>query len=190
MIHYVYFPFLASNKKLQQLNLSVSPKGIETFDCITGETLHRISIYDISYCSADATHSNVFAFIAGNLVENCSFKNRSDDKLKCYAFYCSNRKACKQLTLAVAKTFERAYECWSKVQDRRKYSVDMVADHTKDILNRMEQKRSTSFDYDERDNDNNHEKSLLIDFGGDVEQQKRLMQNTWVSFEETDMPSF
>lgn len=110
--------------------------------------------------------------------------------MKCYAFYCLNRKACKQLTLAVAKSFEKAYECWAKVQDRRKYSVDMVADHTKDILRRMEQKRSTSFDLDEREKENVQEKSLLIDFGADVEQQKRLMQNTWVSFDDTDMPSF
>lgn len=129
----------------------------------------------------------MFAFIAGGSDQKCSFDGAPAEELKCYAFYCSSRKTCRQLTLAVAKTFERAYECWSKVHDRRKYSVDMVADHTKDILKRMDQKRSVSLDLDERENGRSHEKSLLIDFGSDLEGQKRLMQNTWVSFEEPEL---
>lgn len=164
-----------SNKKLQRLNLSVCPKGIETFDAISGETLHRISIYKISYCSADAAHSNVFAFIAGSNDANGRDKFKSADDLVCYAFLCTKRRIAYNLTVTVAKNFERAFDLWK--QSSHMLTAQRHEIETKPLTNSNVDKRKEKSD----------PFSDLIDFDANsmrksIENQKQLLQTTWVSF--------
>lgn len=191
MIFFSFNKFLASNKKLQRLKLSICPRGIETFDAITGETLHRISIYKISYCSADAAHSNVFAFIAGTPASSIhDYVGTNDtDELTCYAFICAKRKIAHSLTITVAKNFERAYEVWKNTEQRSKnehkcelgrlngQTLQIKSNHHSDELNC---------------NQNDGRKNLLIDFNSDgacdtqanTERQRQIFQTNWVSFDD------
>lgn len=190
----------ASNKKPQRINLTVCPKGIETFDAITGETVHEVSIYKISYCSADATHSNVFAFIGGE-----DIKGSKDEKLTCYAFLCPKRKTAHKLTLTVAKNFERAHELWQNSEQQKQYK-DQV-EQMKNVENSMQQqsekekrhqtqkqeqksviKEVDHHQTDEEINQDENIRNLLIDFSSEVPvhstPQQKLLQNTWVSFDD------
>ncbi|XP_023245380.1 uncharacterized protein LOC106636533 [Copidosoma floridanum] len=92
----------ASGKKLQRVSLAVSLRGIRMTDLTTGEEQLRISIYSISYCSADGAHGNVFGFIAAN----------PEEILECHAYLCPKRKVAQTVTLAVAQSFNAAYELW------------------------------------------------------------------------------
>ena len=87
------------------MKLTISLRGIHMQDLGTGETrlevkfkktFHignvgnerffklnfQVSIYRISYCSADATYDRVFAFISTN----------RNETLECHAFLCPKRK--------------------------------------------------------------------------------------------------
>lgn len=181
------------NKKLQRLKLSICPKGIETFDTVTGETLHRISIYEISYCSADAAHSNVFAFVAGTGGQIYqSATNNETDELTCYAFLCSKRKIAHNLTITVAKNFERAYELWKKSEQRKIEQCEIQSLNSTALRN-----KSNAQKLNEQNHCDNHlendvdQKNLLIDFQSDatnniavMERQRQILQTTWVSFDD------
>lgn len=176
----------ASNKKLQRLKLSICPKGIETFDVVTGETLHRISIYKISYCSADAAHSNVFAFIAGTPAASIHDYVGTDDtdELTCYAFLCAKRKIAHNLTITVAKNFERAFELWKKSEQRSKCELDRPNGQTLQI-------KSNNHLDELNGNQNDSRKNLLIDFNSDAgdaqanaARQQQILQTNWVSFDD------
>ena len=67
-------------------------------------------LFRISYCSADATHDHVFAFIATNYNET----------MECHAFLCPKRKTARIVALTVAQAFDTAYEAWkiSQIQCR------------------------------------------------------------------------
>uniref|UniRef100_A0ACB8FRA8 Low density lipoprotein receptor adapter protein 1 n=1 Tax=Sphaerodactylus townsendi TaxID=933632 RepID=A0ACB8FRA8_9SAUR len=73
----------ASGKKLQKITLKVSPRGIILSDSITNEPIENISIYRISYCTADKVHDKVFAYIA---------QSQLNENLECHAFLCTKRK--------------------------------------------------------------------------------------------------
>lgn len=115
------FCIVASGKKLQRVSLSVSPKGIEVHDPVSGETQQQVSVYRISYCSADATHDHVFAFVSSldhrestsSFGECSSSSSQSSDApaiLECHAFLCPKRKVAQEVALTVARSFGRAYE--------------------------------------------------------------------------------
>ncbi|XP_055304873.1 low density lipoprotein receptor adapter protein 1-like isoform X2 [Sitodiplosis mosellana] len=178
-----------SNKKLQRLKLSICPKGIETFDAVTGETLHKVSIYQISYCSADAAHSNVFAFIAGTGRANDSddeMCNNDSDELTCYAFLCAKRKIAYNLTITTAKNFERAYDMWKKSKQRK------VEQCESERLNGNPLPTTKSNHSNVQNSTDNHiqsdaPKNLLIDFNSDIiapVERQRLLQTAWVSFDD------
>lgn len=189
----IHFISLVSSKKLQRLKLSICPRGIETFDVVTGETLHRVSIYKISYCSADAAHSHVFAFIAGSEPKNCNDHSNIDtDELTCYAFLCAKRKVAHNLTITVAKNFERAYELWKNSEQRKIEQCDSDRLHTKTLQinsnhwnepNRIDSHQHNGVSGDGR-------KNLLIDFHSDAtnitpnERQRQILKTTWVSFDD------
>lgn len=189
----VFFIISASNKKLQRINLSICPKGIETFDAITGETLHQVSIYKISYCSADAAHSNVFAFIGGTGVGSATnIANDENDTLTCYAFICAKRKIAHNLTLTVAKNFQCAYDLWKKSEQTRKLSTceeATAADQQslKICENNINLDKSDCVKTIKSDQ---MARNLLIDFSSDIslpnnaEHQRKLLQKTWVSFDD------
>lgn len=159
---------------MQRLNLSVCPKGIETFDTITGETLHRISIYKVSYCSADASHSNVFAFIASpNDDDNINKCNPADD-LTCYAFLCAKRRIAYNLTVTVAKNFERAFDSWKRSEQvaLQRY----ISENPSVPINATNQKHKD-------DNQRKNEYvSNLIDLGTNSSNGFGTMQTPWVCF--------
>ncbi len=76
---------MARGKRLPHVKLTISLRGIHMVDMGTGETRLEVSIYRISYCSADATYDRVFAFISTN----------RNETLECHAFLCPKRKMVK-----------------------------------------------------------------------------------------------
>ncbi|XP_036205651.1 low density lipoprotein receptor adapter protein 1 isoform X2 [Myotis myotis] len=93
----------ASGKKLQKVTLKVSPRGIILTDGITNQLIENVSIYRISYCTADKMHGKVFAYIA---------QSQHNENLECHAFLCTKRKMAQAVTLTVAQAFKVAFEFW------------------------------------------------------------------------------
>uniref|UniRef100_F7E2W7 Low density lipoprotein receptor adapter protein 1 n=1 Tax=Equus caballus TaxID=9796 RepID=F7E2W7_HORSE len=77
----------ASGKKLQKVTLKVSPRGIILTDNTTKQLIENVSIYRISYCTADKMHDKVFAYIA---------QSQHSENLECHAFLCTKRKMVKK----------------------------------------------------------------------------------------------
>ncbi|PNI24311.1 LDLRAP1 isoform 2 [Pan troglodytes] len=93
----------ASGKKLQKVTLKVSPRGIILTDNLTNQLIENVSIYRISYCTADKMHDKVFAYIA---------QSQHNQSLECHAFLCTKRKMAQAVTLTVAQAFKVAFEFW------------------------------------------------------------------------------
>ncbi|XP_051494261.1 low density lipoprotein receptor adapter protein 1 isoform X2 [Apus apus] len=100
----------ASGKKLQKVTLKVSPRGIVLNDSGTNELIENVSIYRISYCTADKTHDKVFAYIA---------QNQLNENLECHAFLCTKRKMAQAVTLTVAQAFKIAFELWQAAKEEK-----------------------------------------------------------------------
>ncbi|XP_075765241.1 low density lipoprotein receptor adapter protein 1 [Pelodiscus sinensis] len=100
----------ARGKKLQKVTLSVSPRGIVLNDSGTNALIENVSIYRISYCTADKTHDKVFAYIA---------QNQQSENLECHAFLCPKRKMAQAVTLTVAQAFKVAFEFWQAAKDEK-----------------------------------------------------------------------
>uniref|UniRef100_A0A8D0KVL1 Low density lipoprotein receptor adaptor protein 1 n=1 Tax=Strix occidentalis caurina TaxID=311401 RepID=A0A8D0KVL1_STROC len=100
----------ASGKKLQKVTLKVSPRGIVLNDSGTNELIENVSIYRISYCTADKIHDKVFAYIA---------QNQLNENLECHAFLCTKRKMAQAVTLTVAQAFKIAFEFWQAAKEER-----------------------------------------------------------------------
>lgn len=155
--------------------------------------MHEVSIYKISYCSADATHSNVFAFI----------EDGKNGKLTCYAFLCPKRKIAHKLTLTVAKSFEQAHELWQNSEQQKKYKdqveqmknvENVMRQQSEEEKQQQTQKIEPKINLKKPDCDKNAQdesiRNLLIDFNTEViaplnsVSQQKLLQNTWVSFDD------
>lgn len=166
-----------------RVNLSVCPKGIEVLDTVTGETLHGIAINRISYCSADGAYSKVFAFVAsgsgGDSRADSTADSADADDLTCYAFLCGKRKMAHNLTITVAKNFERAFNLWKKFEHTKANAAYRVSDDA------TEQRAQHDGNDARRPADSGRD-NVLIDFGSDAMQatQRRLLQTAWVSFDE------
>lgn len=166
----------AGGRKLARVNVSVSLRGIRVCDAASEEMLLDVSIYRISYCSADATYNHVFAFIATN----------SNETLECHAFLCPKRKIAQEVTLTVARSFNTAYEMWQMSQGSNKLQ---------DEINRqLSQKSKISEFSNTRQEINNSKlqsenKSLLIDFSAEPTTLPDN-GNSWVSFEEDSTENF
>lgn len=182
-----------SNKKLQRVALAISPKGIEMSDHITGENILQVSIYRISYCSADASHSHVFAFIeswtmGGNMTEMdqaeaeknafTGAENENEEgTLVCHAFLCQKRKMAQTVTLTVARSFERAYQVWQNQQWQME---------RKNKKNEENCKKELIIPVNANKIDEHH--AALIDLNTDLAEisyckndAREYLQNTWVS---------
>ncbi|XP_039439390.1 low density lipoprotein receptor adapter protein 1-A-like [Culex pipiens pallens] len=187
------------NKKLQRVTLSISPKGIEMLDVTTGETLLQVSIYNISYCSADSAHDHVFAFVGtvaspeSEVKEMCFRKDVSEvdfeGPLVCYAYLCQKRKMAQTVTLTVARSFERAYQIWQNKQfhaERKRKDLEK----RNNACNRADSASSSGSGRSQvkRTDD------VLIDFNSDLtaeicsKDHRELLQNTWVSFDDEQSP--
>jgi len=97
------------NRRLIRVSMLISVRGIKMSDLETGKTLLNFSIYRISYCSADATFTHVFAFLAVNRAE-C---------LQCHAFLARKQKIAQTATLTIAQAFNLAFDKWKQAQSRR-----------------------------------------------------------------------
>ncbi|XP_033321810.2 uncharacterized protein LOC117217970 isoform X2 [Megalopta genalis] len=188
----------ASGKKLQRVSLAVSLKGIRMTDLATEEDQLQVSIYRISYCSADATHDHVFAFIATNLNET----------MECHAFLCPKRKMAQTVTLTVAQAFNTAYEAWQlsqadpRIHHAQDKSPSLNEDKTEDEEEEKKKKKKPQQQQqqqkdeedakpagkvgeegkrgDQRGTANGSQKNLLIDLSNDG----KPTGNSWVCFEE------
>ncbi|KAM6173016.1 low density lipoprotein receptor adapter protein 1 isoform 3-T3 [Erethizon dorsatum] len=98
----------ASGKKLQKVTLKVSPRGIILTDHLTNQLIENVSIYRISYCTADKMHDKVFAYIA---------QSQHSENLECHAFFCTKRKMAQAVTLTVAQAFKVAFEFWQAAKE-------------------------------------------------------------------------
>lgn len=169
----------ATRRKLQRVNLSVSPKGIEMFDHVTGESLMQVSIYKISYCSADAAHSDVFAFVGSEDIDI----SKAEEQLVCYAYLCPKRKIAQKVTLTVARSFEQAYAIWRDAAQRKKFQLER--------LNRQNSRQSVNSRNTHCADNRGNIRNVLIDFSSEISAEicskdhRELLQNTWVSFEDT-----
>ncbi|KAL0961771.1 hypothetical protein UPYG_G00331530 [Umbra pygmaea] len=101
----------ASGKKPRKVSLKVSPQGIMLYDSLTNQLLDNISIYRISYCTADKLHDKVFAYISQNTLNGT---------LECHAYLCSKRKVAKAVTLTVAQAFKVAFEFWQMAKEEKR----------------------------------------------------------------------
>ncbi|XP_007933938.1 low density lipoprotein receptor adapter protein 1 [Orycteropus afer afer] len=100
----------ASGKKLPKVTLKVSPRGIILTDSITNQLIENVSIYRISYCTADKMHDKVFAYIA---------QSQHNENLECHAFLCTKRKMAQAVTLTVAQAFKVAFEFWQVSKEEK-----------------------------------------------------------------------
>ncbi|XP_062386218.1 low density lipoprotein receptor adapter protein 1a isoform X2 [Sardina pilchardus] len=104
----------ASGKKLQKVALKVSPQGIVLCDYATKQLIENVSIYRISYCTADKMQDKVFAYIA---------QNQQNQTLECHAFLCAKRKVAQAVTLTVAQAFKVAFEFWQVAKEEKEQRV-------------------------------------------------------------------
>ncbi|KAM9355164.1 low density lipoprotein receptor adapter protein 1b [Pholidichthys leucotaenia] len=104
----------ASGKKLQKVSLTVSPRGIILSDSASNQLIENISIYRISYCTADKMHDKVFAYIV---------QSQHNETLECHAFLCSKRKMAQAVTLTVAQAFRVAFEFWQAAKEEKEKRV-------------------------------------------------------------------
>ncbi|XP_054427731.1 low density lipoprotein receptor adapter protein 1 isoform X3 [Pteronotus mesoamericanus] len=114
----------ASGKKLQKVTLKVSPRGIILTDGITNQLIENVSIYRISYCTADKMHGKVFAYIA---------QSQHSENLECHAFLCTKRKVAQAVTLTVAQAFKVAFEFW-QVSKEEKEKREKASQEGGDVL--------------------------------------------------------
>ncbi|KAI4904523.1 hypothetical protein NFI96_010555, partial [Prochilodus magdalenae] len=104
----------ASGKKLPKVVLKVSPQGIVLYESVTNQLIESVSIYRISYCTADKIHDKVFAYIA---------QNQQNETLECQAFLCAKKKVAQAVTLTVAQAFRVAFECWQHANEEKEQQV-------------------------------------------------------------------
>ncbi|KAL0871000.1 hypothetical protein ABMA27_004816 [Loxostege sticticalis] len=101
----------AFNKKLQRVSLDISSKGIVVSDLDSQENVLSISIYRISYCSADAANARVFAVVEGKATGG------STESHIVHVFVCARRKQARALALSLAHAFNDAFQAWQANQE-------------------------------------------------------------------------
>ncbi|XP_063244241.1 low density lipoprotein receptor adapter protein 1-A-like [Bacillus rossius redtenbacheri] len=177
----------ASGKKLPRVELCINLDGIKTVYPTTQDTHLEVSIYRISYCSADATHSHVFAFIATN----------SNETMECHAFLCPKRKTTQAVTLTVAQSFNTAYQLWQLSQETARSEsalghTSRYASQKQDAINaKLNSSCSRPAEvkkYEPQtrlmDNETHHDsKTMLIDLSSE-DDSLTDNGNSWVSFED------
>ncbi|XP_056106599.1 low density lipoprotein receptor adapter protein 1b isoform X1 [Rhinichthys klamathensis goyatoka] len=105
-------------KKLQKVTLKVSPRGIILYDR-ANQMIENVSIYRISYCTADKMHDKVFAYIA---------QSQRNETLECHAYLCTKRKVAQAVTLTVAQAFRLAFEFWQAAKGEKEKQVKCGSD--------------------------------------------------------------
>ncbi|XP_059166596.1 low density lipoprotein receptor adapter protein 1-A-like [Physella acuta] len=114
-VHTITAMAKSAGKKLRKTALTVSPKGIRTVDMTTKQVMFDISIYRISFCTADKNHDHVFAYIA---------RNTTNETMECHAFLCAKIKIAQAVTLTVSQAFTIAQEKWQANKKLKKAMKD------------------------------------------------------------------
>ncbi|KAJ8714918.1 hypothetical protein PYW08_004899 [Mythimna loreyi] len=104
------------NKKLQRVNLDISAKGIVVSDADSQENVISVSIYRISYCSADAANARVFAVVEGRPAGGAT--GGAGESHLVHVFVCTRRRHARALALSLAHAFNDAYQVF-----RRRYFI-------------------------------------------------------------------
>ncbi|ESO87935.1 hypothetical protein LOTGIDRAFT_145948, partial [Lottia gigantea] len=99
-----------AGKKLKKVSLTVRHKGILMTDLTTEQIDFDISIYRISFCTADKNHDKVFAFIA---------RNTTNETMECHAYLCAKSKIAQAVTLTVSQAFSLAQDHWEEAKGRK-----------------------------------------------------------------------
>lgn len=201
-----------SQKKLKEVTISISPRGILAHDQLTDDKVVEVPIHRISYCSIDAAHDTIFSFVSSpetnssgetksadasqhfgspdspvGQLESSSLED--DEGLVLHAFQCQKRKVAHNVTMSVARSFERAYQIYQNEQflrearsktkniDKENFEAHKNALNIKNIMvGRDEQQLN----------------GCLIDFDADsgpeldsfkTKDTKDYFQTTWVSFD-------
>ncbi|XP_053610464.1 low density lipoprotein receptor adapter protein 1-like [Plodia interpunctella] len=105
-----------TKKKLQRVNLDISPKGIIVTDADSQENVMSVSIYRISYCSADAANARVFAVVEGKSGGGSGGGSGAGETHVAHVFVCARRRHARALALALAHAFNDAYQEWQANQ--------------------------------------------------------------------------
>ncbi|KAJ3606491.1 hypothetical protein NHX12_026012, partial [Muraenolepis orangiensis] len=98
----------AGAKKFRKVTLTITPKGIVLTDTETSDLIEDVSIYRISYCTADKTQDKVFAYVS---------QSPFNETLECHAFLCQKKKIAQAVTLTVAQAFKVALDLWEIAQE-------------------------------------------------------------------------
>ncbi|XP_030627738.1 low density lipoprotein receptor adapter protein 1 isoform X2 [Chanos chanos] len=101
----------ASAKKFRKVTLTVTPKGIVITDTETNDLIENVSIYRISYCTADKVQDKVFAYVS---------QSHFNETLEFHAFLCQKKKIAQAVTLTVAQAFKVALDLWEVAQEDKK----------------------------------------------------------------------
>jgi len=185
----------ASGKKLMRVALVVKPTGLITREMTTNEDHLNVSIYRISYCSADATFDRVVAFIATN----------KNETLECHAFLTPKRKIAQAAALTISQAFNIAFEKWLQLkQDQEKRGAKQKENGKQEIENgHSQENRQTNcmnpaalppteaplidLSADEAPSNLNHNPMPVLDFLETPQQQKSNVDYSWADFDD-DFP--
>ncbi|XP_016401728.1 low density lipoprotein receptor adapter protein 1-B-like [Sinocyclocheilus rhinocerous] len=126
----------AGGKKLHKVTLKVSPRGIVLYDSVSNQLIENVSIYRISYCTADKMYDKVFAYIA---------QSQRNETLECHAYLCTKRKVAQAVTLTVAQAFRVAFEFWQTAKEEKEKQVKCGSDGEAASSSQSESSASLSF---------------------------------------------
>ncbi|XP_041354929.1 low density lipoprotein receptor adapter protein 1-B-like [Gigantopelta aegis] len=107
-------------KKLKKVSLTISPVGIYMTDLVTKEISLNVSVYRISFCTADRFHDKVFAFIS---------RNTTNETMECHAYLCAKKNVAKAVTLTVYNAFKLAEDGWAEKQQTCKAQKEKENHH-------------------------------------------------------------
>lgn len=109
-----------------------------------------------------------------------------DGPLTCHVFVCAKRKMAQNIALTVAKSFERAFEIWKSISHRRLISATRQEPRYDSCPSPRPDLEENSGG-DKLEGGDGQVVNLLIDLNADLTDiRKSYLQNTWVSFEETE----
>ncbi|XP_062574641.1 low density lipoprotein receptor adapter protein 1-B-like [Saccostrea cucullata] len=163
----------SSGKKFKRVALTASPKGIQINDMANNQLIEEISIYRISFCSADKNFDKVFAFMARNSV---------NETMECHAYLCDKPKIAQAVTLTVSKAFELATDL---------HNTEVSASPKKEISGGLEKTETRA------NNVKNSENKLSVDqpipklsspnSSQEILSNKSQRSQKWQSFEDENL---
>ncbi|KAL4233871.1 Low density lipoprotein receptor adapter protein 1 [Mactra antiquata] len=109
-------------RKLIKIVLKVTPQGIRAINMENKEAFLDVSIYRISFCTADKNHDKLFAFIARNSI---------NETMECHAFYCAKQKIAQAVTISVSQSFTLAKDQWERSKNIKNSQKNTIHDNNK-----------------------------------------------------------